>query len=179
IEKLGTVDQIVSEQKHTRAVTGQVRTGTHGDSHGRLSQGRIRAQHPSSPHAPTRCSCAGCGSDVPHAWPRVAHHTPCIIGAVLHASRRTRGLLVWLFLCALICAQSASFASEHSHRHASQHCCRLCHVGPLPLLQPVTSAGLAPVVAVAWLSLSCDFDTPHEALLTAGSSRAPPFSLPV
>jgi hypothetical protein len=49
----------------------------------------------------------------------------------------------------------------------------------LPLLQPVTSAGCAPIVAVAWLALSRDFETPHEALLAAGSSRAPPFSLPV
>ena len=108
----------------------------------------------------------------------MAHHTPCIIGEVLHASRRTRGLLVWLFLCALIWAQSASFASDHAHNR-SEHCCGLCHVGPLPLLQPVASAGFAPTVAVAWLPLSRDFDTPHEALLTAGSSRAPPFSLPV
>jgi len=90
-----------------------------------------------------------------------------------------RVLFVLLFLCALICAQTASFASEHSHHHASRHCCRLCHVGPLPLLEPVTSAGGGPIMAVAWLPLSRDFDTPHEALLTAGSSRAPPFSLPV
>ncbi|MCX6633405.1 MAG: hypothetical protein NTW28_37900 [Candidatus Solibacter sp.] len=88
-------------------------------------------------------------------------------------------MLVLLFLCALICAQTASFASEHSHQHSPEHCCGLCHAGPLPLLQPVTSAGFAPIVAVAWLSWSRDFDTPHEALLTAGSSRAPPSSLPV
>jgi hypothetical protein len=49
----------------------------------------------------------------------------------------------------------------------------------LPILQPVTSAGFTPIVAVAWLSVTGDFDTPHEALLAAGSSRAPPFSLPV
>jgi hypothetical protein len=101
------------------------------------------------------------------------------MGAVFHAHRKTRVLFVLLFLCALICAQTASFASEHSHHHASRHCCRLCHVGPLPLLEPVTSAGGGPIMAVAWLSLSGDLDTPHEALLTAGSSRAPPFSLPV
>jgi hypothetical protein len=90
--------------------------------------------------------------------------------------RTGRVLLVLLFLCALLCAQSGSFASEHSHEHSSQHCCGLCHIGPLPLLQPVTSAGLAPIVEVAWLSSSFDFDTPHEVLLAAGSSRAPPSS---
>ena len=73
------------------------------------------------------------------------------MGAVFHAHRTTRALFVVLFLCALICAQSASFASEHSHQHSSQHCCGLCHVGPLPLLQPVSAAGFAPIVAVAWL----------------------------
>jgi len=97
---------------------------------------------------------------------------------VFHARRTLRGLFVLLFLCALICAQTASFASDHSHNR-SEHCCGLCHVGPLPLLQPVTAAGGAPIMAVAWLALSRDFDTPHEALLAAGSSRAPPFSLPV
>jgi len=100
------------------------------------------------------------------------------MGAVFHAHRRTRALFSLLFLCALICAQSASFASEHSH-NGSEHCCGLCHVGPLPLLQPAASAGFTPIVTVAWLSPSRDFGTPHEALLAAGSSRAPPFSLPV
>src|SRR5450631_2004884 len=99
--------------------------------------------------------------------------------AVFHASRRTNSLLVLLFLCALMCAQSASFVSEHSHRHASQHCCLLCHSGPLPLLQPVTSTGISPMLAVAWLSLSGDFDTPHEGPHTPGSSRAPPLQLPI
>jgi hypothetical protein len=97
---------------------------------------------------------------------------------VFHAYRKTRALFVLLFLCALICAQTASFASDHSHNR-SEHCCGLCHVGPLPLLQPVTAASGAPIMAVAWLALSRDFETPHEALLAAGSSRAPPFSLSV
>jgi hypothetical protein len=101
------------------------------------------------------------------------------MGAVFQAHRTIRALFIVLFLCALICAQSASFASEHSHQHSSQHCCGLCHVGPLPLLQPVSSAGFAPIVAVAWLPWSHNFDTPHEAPLTAGSSRAPPSSLAV
>jgi uncharacterized membrane protein len=97
---------------------------------------------------------------------------------VFQAHRTLRALFVLLFLCAVICAQTASFASEHSHNR-SEHCCGLCHIGPLPLLEPVTSAGFTPILAVAWLSCSGDFDAPHEAVLRAGSSRAPPFSLPV
>ena len=84
-----------------------------------------------------------------------------------------------LFLCALVFAQTASFASEHLHQNSEQHCCGLCHVGPMPLLQPTMSAGCTPMLAVAWISWSPDFDTPREALLIAGSSRAPPLLLPV
>src|SRR5436305_14389251 len=90
---------------------------------------------------------------------------------------RIRALLVLLFLCALVTAQSVSFASEHLHQHSSQHCCGLCHVGPLPLLQPITSAGFAPAVAVALIAPSPACNLPHEVWLAAGSSRAPPVSL--
>ena len=134
--------------------------------------------HTSSPRSATPWNWGVPGSDTgPCRTERP--QPPCIISAVRHASRRTRGLLVLLFLCALICAQSASFASKHSHWGASHHCCRLCHPGPLPLLQAVNSTGLSPIRAVAWLSLSHDFEAPHEGLLTAGASRAPPLSLPV
>jgi uncharacterized membrane protein len=93
--------------------------------------------------------------------------------------RIARALLVLLFLCAVVSAQTVSIETEHSHQHSSQHCCGLCHIGPLPLLQPVASAEVAPTVAVAWLSSFSDCDFPHEVLLAAGSSRAPPSTLPV
>jgi hypothetical protein len=85
-----------------------------------------------------------------------------------------RTFLVLLFLCAMVGAQSASFASEHSHQHSSQHCCGLCHVGPLPLLQPASAAAFAPAVTVALLAAPLDCDLRYDVLLTAGSSRAPP-----
>jgi hypothetical protein len=81
--------------------------------------------------------------------------------------------LVLLLLSAVVCAQTASLSAEHSH-NSSQHCCGLCHVGPIPFLQPVVAAALAPIVALAWLASASDLDSPHEVLLTAGSSRAPP-----
>ena len=40
IQEFGTIDQIVSKQKHTGAVAGQIGTGTHGDSDGRFGQCR-------------------------------------------------------------------------------------------------------------------------------------------
>src|SRR6266568_2029559 len=41
------------------------------------------------------------------------------------ATAAGRVLLVLLLLCAVICAQGASLASEQFHQHASQHCCGL------------------------------------------------------
>jgi hypothetical protein len=86
-----------------------------------------------------------------------------------------RVLLVALFLCALVCAQAASLASEHWHHHSSHHCCLLCHAGPMPLLpSTMPAAAFAPVLSLAWLERPSGLDTPREELLTAGGSRAPP-----
>lgn len=90
------------------------------------------------------------------------------------AAAAGRVLLVLLLLCAVVCAQSVSLASEHFHQHSSQHCCGLCHAGPLPLIQPSVAAAFAPVLSVAWMEWSADLDTPHQVLLAAGYSRAPP-----
>jgi hypothetical protein len=87
-------------------------------------------------------------------------------------SRSARGLWIALFLCAVVCAQAASLAFEHPHD--SGHCCQLCHLGPLPFLEPAPVAAIAPVVAVAWYCGTSDTGTPHEALFSAASSRAPP-----
>ena len=88
------------------------------------------------------------------------------------AARRIIPLL--LLLSILVFAQSASLASEHLHQHSSQHCCGLCHSGPLPFVQPAIASSLAPSLAVAWLEGFFGSDAPHEVILTAGSSRAPP-----
>jgi hypothetical protein len=82
--------------------------------------------------------------------------------------------LVLLLLSALICAQATSLLSEQLHQHSSQHCCALCHIGPLPFLQPAVAAYIAPVLAAAWFERSHQLDTPHDIMLTAGYSRAPP-----
>ncbi|MGA2770288.1 MAG: hypothetical protein ABSG26_05685 [Bryobacteraceae bacterium] len=83
--------------------------------------------------------------------------------------------LVVLFLCVMVCAQTASLASEYWHHHSSQHCCLLCHAGPMPLLQSTASAAaFAPVLPLAWLERFFGLDTPREVLRPAGDSRAPP-----
>jgi len=81
--------------------------------------------------------------------------------------------LVLLLMCAVFCAQAASLAWDHSHQD-SQHCCGLCHAGPMPFLQPSVSGVVAPVVAVAWLATPSELGTAPETLLSSGSSRAPP-----
>jgi hypothetical protein len=89
---------------------------------------------------------------------------------------RARAIVVLLFLCAVVCAQTASLAFEH-HEHSSEHCCRLCHLGPLPFLQAGPVAHIAPITALAWFAPLPENDTTHEILLSAASSRAPPFSI--
>jgi hypothetical protein len=82
--------------------------------------------------------------------------------------------LLLLLLCTTLCAQTASVASEQFHQHSSQHCCGLCHAGPLPFLTPSTSSAPAPAFAPAWLEVQDRSGAPREALLASGSSRAPP-----
>ena len=86
--------------------------------------------------------------------------------------RTARALCIALFLCALVFAQAASLAFEHPHD--SGHCCQLCHLGPLPFLEPAPVAAIAPVVALAWYCGASDSGTAHDVLLSAASSRAPP-----
>src|SRR5436189_4155810 len=88
------------------------------------------------------------------------------------AARRTLFLL--LLLCAVVIAQTSSLASEHLHQHSSQHCCGLCHTGPLPFIQASVSSATAPAVSVSWLESASARDITHEAPITAGGSRAPP-----
>jgi hypothetical protein len=92
----------------------------------------------------------------------------------MRSSAAARVSLLLLLLCAMFCVQTASVASEQFHQHSSQHCCGLCHVGPLPFLQPSTVAAIAPIFVPAWLEVQDRSGAPREALLAAGSSRAPP-----
>jgi hypothetical protein len=87
-------------------------------------------------------------------------------------ARRTLAVLV--LLCAVVCAQAASLASEHLHQHSSQHCCGLCHTGPLPFIQASIASTAVPVVSVFWLELPAACGFVHDAPLMNGDSRAPP-----
>jgi hypothetical protein len=84
-----------------------------------------------------------------------------------------RRLLVLLFLCAVITAQAASLVGVHSHQHSAQHCCALCHAGPLPFLEPTATAALSPYLAAIWIAGPPESEAPRDVLLDSGSSRAP------
>ena len=68
----------------------------------------------------------------------------------LYSNRRL--LIVLLLLCATVLAQSTALAAQNESHHSPDHCCLLCHVGPLPFLQTSVSASLAPVFQVVWMA---------------------------
>ena len=77
-------------------------------------------------------------------------------------------------MCLTLLGQSLALASEEESHHAPDHCCLLCHVGPLPFLQTTATAAVPPVFLVAWLAPTPDFEPTHAVLLLAISSRGPP-----
>src|SRR5581483_7644913 len=74
---------------------------------------------------------------------------------VLKMTVRQRGEgrrgFVLLVLCLLALAQVSAFASANEQHHSQDHCCLLCHVGPLPFLQTNVSAVVMPLLASVWL----------------------------
>jgi len=85
-----------------------------------------------------------------------------------------RFLLILLMLCATLSAQAASYAAEQETHHASDHCCRLCHLGPAPILPSAAVAMVAPVDAPVWLQPVETVRAPHTRLIASAGSRAPP-----
>jgi hypothetical protein len=82
--------------------------------------------------------------------------------------------LILFLICAVVCVHAVTVSSEPFHQHSSQHCCGLCHTGPLAFVEAAIDTGLLPVLSQAWLEQSHGSDPAHEILLAAGSSRAPP-----
>jgi hypothetical protein len=85
-----------------------------------------------------------------------------------------RGILVLLLLCVIVFAQVAALASQFEQHGACDHCCLLCHVGPLALLPPSAPVVLAPAAPAGWRAASFVSDIARELPLAASSSRAPP-----
>jgi hypothetical protein len=87
----------------------------------------------------------------------------------------TRRTLVVLWLaCLTLLGQSFALASQEESHHAPDHCCLLCHVGPLPFVQTTVTAATVPVFLAIWLAPTLDCESAHQLLLSAISSRGPP-----
>ncbi|MBZ5582393.1 MAG: hypothetical protein LAQ30_09370 [Acidobacteriia bacterium] len=71
-------------------------------------------------------------------------------------------------------AQSLALAAEGHHHNSSEHCCLLCHLGPLAAVQSSTPAPGIPRIETAYLIVSEKTCAPHGVALPALSSRAPP-----
>lgn len=93
---------------------------------------------------------------------------------VLRELRGRRALFILAILCLMVWAQSAALILEHSEHHSSEHCCLLCHAGPLPFLQTTLSVAVAPVVPLAWFAPPAEIQDTHDVLIATSSSRAPP-----
>ena len=94
---------------------------------------------------------------------------------MMHMVRCDRRLLVVvLLLCATVAMQSASLSEQTRSHQSTDHCCLLCHVGPLPFLQTRVSAVLAPVFQVVWMAAPPRVETVADERIVPSPSRAPP-----
>jgi hypothetical protein len=91
-----------------------------------------------------------------------------------HALHYRKALFVILLLCVTGVAQFAALVGEPESHHSADHCCLLCHMGPLHFLEASASAGLAPVFAVVWLTPATESATAHDVQLPSSPARAPP-----
>jgi hypothetical protein len=85
-----------------------------------------------------------------------------------------KALFIVLLLCVTGVAQFAALVGEPESHHTSDHCCLLCHMGPLHFLEASVSVGPAPVFAVVWLTPAADVAMVHEVQLPFSPARAPP-----
>jgi hypothetical protein len=91
-----------------------------------------------------------------------------------HIHHHRKALLIVLLLCVTGITQYAALVSEPETHHASDHCCLLCHAGPLQFLQVTASSGMTPVFAVVWLTPTSEVPAVQDVQLRASSARAPP-----
>ena len=90
----------------------------------------------------------------------------------IHVDRRL--WIVLLLLCVTVLAQSSALSAQSESHHSPDHCCLLCHVGPLPFLQTSVSASLAPVFQVVWMAPPAHIEITPDVLVVPRASRAPP-----
>lgn len=93
---------------------------------------------------------------------------------MLHCGHGTRRYLLMVLLCLVVLTQSAEFTSANEIHGSQDHCCLLCHVGPLPFLNTTLLPSMTPVLAIVRLEFRQELTAVPERALTAHSSRGPP-----
>jgi hypothetical protein len=91
-----------------------------------------------------------------------------------HLYNHRKALLIVLLLCVTGLAQFAAMVGQPETHRSSDHCCLLCHVGPLPFLTASASSSVAPLFEVVWLTPTTDAAAAHDVLLPSSPARAPP-----
>jgi hypothetical protein len=99
-----------------------------------------------------------------------------LVKSVSYGQPSGKTLLVLLLLSLAVWTQSSAFASLSGPHHAPDHCCLLCHLGPLPFLKPAITCAVTPVFFSAGLAATPDFNPAREVPPAAASSRAPPIA---
>ena len=97
-----------------------------------------------------------------------------MLASMARAAGWERSAFILFLLCVIVFAQVAALACQFDQHGPSDHCCLLCHVGPLALLPPSVPAAPAPAAPAGWRAASPVSELAREMPLAASSSRAPP-----
>jgi len=85
-----------------------------------------------------------------------------------------RAFFVLLLLCVTMLAQTSALSAQSETHRGPDHCCLLCHVGPLPFVETAVTATIAPILQVVWLALPPGIESISDPAVVPGPSRSPP-----
>jgi hypothetical protein len=84
-----------------------------------------------------------------------------------------KAVLILLSIIGTTSSQAESFSSHHSQEHAS-HCCGVCHIGHLSLLDAAHGFGFTPPSVLCWHDPAEQTTRLTESQVILRLSRAPP-----
>lgn len=79
-----------------------------------------------------------------------------------------------LLLCVMALTQVSALSAQNESHRPGEHCCLLCHAGPMQLLEARVLMPRAPVFQVEWLPSHVSFESCSDFRLVRRPSRAPP-----
>ena len=87
---------------------------------------------------------------------------------------RLSAILVVLLLVGTVAAQTRAIVIAGAEHRGAQHCCMLCHAGPMALLPSAPPPSAVPAFRAARLDAAPMYAALYEAEPAAPSTRAPP-----